>query len=289
MYGRISFAPRAQLRPDRERRHVADRGPERLGDLAGQGAPAGVGDGAGDDHRPPPAALLEHRLDGEDRRLGVQGVEDRLDEDQVRPTVEQAVGGLGVRRHELVEGHVAGAGVVDVGRDGRRPRGRAERAGDVPLLVRRLRGRLVGDPAGEPGGLEVELVGQLLHAVVGQRDRVGVEGVGLDDVGAGGEVLAVDRRDDVRLGDRQQVVVALEVARPVREALAAVARLRGPVALDRRAHGAVDHQDPLAEQRGELLGGVRADVDGQGCSSGPGAGAPSLGTSVQVADGVIAW
>ena len=48
--------------------------------------------------------------------------------------------------------------------------------------------------AGQPGGLEVELVGELLHAVVGQGDRVGVEGVGLDDVGAGLEVLAVDRR-----------------------------------------------------------------------------------------------
>ena len=187
-------------------------------------------------------------------------------------TVEQAVGRLGVRRHELVEGHVAGAGVVDVGRDGRRPRGRAERPGDVPRLVRRLRRGLVGHPAGEPGRLEVELVGQLLHAVVGEGHRVGVEGVGLDDVGAGVEVLAVDRGDDVGLGEREQVVVALEVARPVGEALAAVARLGRPVALDRRAHRAVDHQDPLAEQRGELLGGVRADVDGQGCSSGPGLG-----------------
>ena len=71
----------------------------------------------------------------------------------------------------------------------------------------------------------------------------------------------MDRGDDLGLGEREQVVVALQVAGPVGEALAAVARLVGPVALDRRAHGAVDHQDPLAQQRRQLLGGVRADVD----------------------------
>ncbi len=154
--------------------------------------------------------------------------------------------GIEVRRDELVEGHVAGARVVDVGRDRGRAGRRAERAGDVP---RPLRGRdLVRDPAGQPRRLEVELVGQLLHAVVGQRDRGGVEGVGLDDVGAGLEVLAVDAGDDLRLGERQQVVVALQVARPVGEPLAAVARLGGTVALDRGTHGAVEHQDPLLER-----------------------------------------
>ena len=52
-----------------------------------------------------------------------------------------------------------------------------------------------------------------------------------------------DRRAAVR---REQVVVALQVARPVGEPLAAVVGLVGPVALDHRAHRAVEHQDPLA-------------------------------------------
>ena len=59
-------------------------------------------------------------------------------------------------------------------------------------------------------------------------------------------------------GERQQVVVALEVARPVGEPLAAVARLVGPVALDHRAHRAVEDQDAPAERGGELVGGVGA-------------------------------
>ena len=163
--------------------------------------------------------------------------------------------GVGVRRDQLVEGHVAGGRVVDVRRDRGGPGGRAQRAGDV---ARPLGGRdLVGDRPGQPGGLEVELVGELLHAVVGQRDRGGVEGVGLDDVGAGLEVLAVDAGDDVGLGEGEQVVVALQVAGPVREPLAAVAGLGRAVPLDRRTHGAVDDQDPLLEGSGQRLGGVR--------------------------------
>ena len=59
--------------------------------------------------------------------------------------------------------------------------------------------------------------------------------------------------DDVGLGQREQVVVALQVARPVGEALAAVARLGGPVALDHRAHGAVDAP-------GSARGGARSSA-----------------------------
>ena len=47
----------------------------------------------------------------------------------------------------------------------------------------------------------------------------------------------------------------------VGEALAAVARLGGPVPLDGRAHGPVEDHDPLPEQRGELVGGVRPELD----------------------------
>ena len=230
--------------------------PERLGHLARQGAAGGVGDGAGDDDRPAASLLLEEGLHGEDRGLGVERVEDRLDEDQVAAAVDETAGGLEVRRHQLVVADVAGARVVDVGRDrGRAGRG-AEGSRDVARPVGRARGRRVGLAARQQRGLVVELVGQLLHAVVGQRDGVGVEGVGLEDVGAGVEVLAVDARDDVGLGERQQVVVADHVAGPVLEPLAAVAGLVGAVALDGGAHRTVDDEDPLAQERGELGGGV---------------------------------
>ena len=99
---------------DDERPDVADAVPERLGGLAREGAAAGVGDRAGDPDRPAPALLLEERLQREDRGLGVEGVEDRLDQQQVGAAVDQPAGLLEVGRDELVEAGVAGAGVVDV-------------------------------------------------------------------------------------------------------------------------------------------------------------------------------
>ena len=68
-----------------------------------------------------------------------------------------------------------------------------------------------------PRGAIVELRDKRLGAVVRLRDRGRVEGVGLDDVRAGLEIGAVDARDDLRLRQRQQVVVALEIARRDRE------------------------------------------------------------------------
>ena len=50
----------------------------------------------------------------------------------------------------------------------------------------------VGRVAREPRRRDVQLVDDRLEAVVGLRDRRRVEGVGLDDVGAGLEVGVVD-------------------------------------------------------------------------------------------------
>jgi hypothetical protein len=51
-----------------------------------------------------------------------------------------------------------------------------------------------------------------------------------------------------RLGERQQVVVALEVLTPVGEPLPAVVGLGQLVPLDHRAHRAVQDEDPGAQR-----------------------------------------
>ena len=99
-----------------------------------------------------------------------------------------------------------------------------------------------------------------MHVVVCKRHRVGVERVRLQDFGAGLKVFAVDRLDDVRLRQREQIVVALKGRRPLREPLAAIAGFIRPVPLDRRTHRAVDHHDPPAQSRRQLVGAVGADI-----------------------------
>ena len=84
--------------------------------------------------------------------------------------------------------------------------------------------------------------------VVGLGDGRGAEGVGLDEVGTGLQVLLVDFLDDVGSGEREQLVVALHVMGMVAEALAAVVVLAQLVLLDHGAHGTVQDQDAFLEQ-----------------------------------------
>ncbi len=232
---------------------VAHRVPEGLGGLPGEGAAGGVGDGAGDHDRQLDAVLVEHLLHGEDRRLGVEGVEDGFDEDQVGAALDQAAGRLGVVVHQLVEGDVAVAGVVDVRGDRAGAAGWTKHAGDEARPLRGFQGLGIGHLAGDARAGDVQLIGQRLHAVVGLGYAGGVEGVGLEDVGAGIQVGLLDRGDDLGLAQQQQVVVALDVARPVGEARATVVGLVQLVALDHGAHAAVEDQDAFLEGLLECL------------------------------------
>jgi hypothetical protein len=63
----------------------------------------------------------------------------------------------------------------------------------------------------------------------------------------------VDVAYEPRLRQRQQVVVAAQLARPVAEARAAVVFLGKPRALDHGAHGAIEQQNLLAQQRFDLV------------------------------------
>ena len=69
----------------------------------------------------------------------------------------------------------------------------------------------------------------------------------------------MDTGDDLGLGDRQQVVVALHVTGPVGEPFTAITRLVRPIALDRGAHRPVEHEDAFAQYRGERFGGIGAE------------------------------
>ena len=231
----------------RDRVGVAHRVPERLGGLAREGTARGVGDGARDHDRQLDAVVLEHLLHGEDRRLGIEGVEDGLDQDQVGAALDQAAGGLDVVFHQQVEGDVAVAGVVDIRGDRAGPAGGAQHPGDEARLVGGFEGLGIGHLAGDARTFHVEFVHQRFHAVVGLGYLGGVEGVGFEDVGAGIQVGFLDGRDHVGARKQQQVVVTLDVARPVGKARATIVVFLQAVALDHSTHAAIEDQYALFE------------------------------------------
>ena len=174
------------------------------------------------------AGLGARRLGAVDRGLDLQGVLAGLDQDAVDAAGDQAAALDGERPLQRR--------VVDMA-ERRQPGSGPDRAEHEALpAVGEEPGRLAGDLAGPP----VDLEGLVLELELGQRDRRAAEGVGLDDVGAGGEVGAVDLPDHV--GPREvehlgAVLLAAEVTLQV--------QVHG---LDQAAHGAVAEQHPLAQQ-----------------------------------------
>jgi hypothetical protein len=249
------FRAESAVDADGEERRVRDRVPARLHGLAAERASGGVGDRQRGDDRQGDAAVVEVLLDGEERRLEVQRVEGGFGQEDVHAAVDQAAGLLVVRVDQLVERNPAEAGVVHVGRERRRAVGRSHRAGHEARLAGS--GEVVGRLAADLCGRFVDLVHVRLQVVVGERDRLRVEGVGLDDVRAGLEVLAMHVVEHGGVGDRQHVARALEIARMVREALAAERCLVQPVGLDLRAHRAVEDEDAAGEEVAKLCTAVR--------------------------------
>ena len=71
------------------------------------------------------------------------------------------------------------------------------------------------------------------------------------------------RPHDVRLGQAEEVVVAPQVARMGREPRPPEGGFVERVRLEHRAHGAVEHEDPLAQRRrqhGQAAGPIERDA-----------------------------
>ncbi len=251
----LARAERA-VHADGQRASVTDRGVERVDHLARQRAAAEIGDRDRDEDRQPQPLFLEHVLDRDDAGLGVERVEDRLEQEQIGAAIDEATRLILVCGPRLVEGHPAERWIVDLGGDRQRPVHRTKGAGHETRPVRRLRLPLIDCLAGQASSLVVQLVGKRFEGVVRLRDGCARKGVGLDDVGAGFQILAVDGADDVRPREDEDVAVPAQVLRMAPEAIAAEVGLGQFVALDHRAHRAVEEEDALLERAAQrLLGG----------------------------------
>ncbi len=250
------------VQPYGQRLGVAHAGPECGHGLAGQHAPGGVGHGATNDDGQPLAGLLKHFIDGEQRRLGVEGVENGFHQNDVGAAAHQGAGLLGIGCAQGLEIDIARTGVVDIGADARGLGRGAQSARDETRLVRGA--ELVAGRARQPGRGFVHLVHQFGHAVIVLRHRGRTKRIGLDQIGARGQIALVNVADDLRLRQAEQFVIALHIARPIFEALAAILRFAEFEALDHGAHGAIEDDDALLEQSRQL-GGAGVGLGGGWC------------------------
>ncbi len=193
------------------------------------------------------AAHLEGLLDREEGGLRVEGVEGRLDEQEVRAAVEEARAPARGRppraRRRSPRGPrgrsrpARSRAVLLVGPSA--PATQHDRPGSRPSHRPRL-------PARAPGGRDVDVVDERLGAVVGLGDaRLPLNGVRLDDVGPGGKVLAGGRPRRRRAGSGSAARGSPLTSRvPVAQRAPAVFLLGQPARLQQGPHRPVDDEDP---------------------------------------------
>ena len=245
---------------------VAHAVPKRGHRLTAQNAARSVGHGAADDEGQALAAGFKEFFDGKQRGLGVERVKNRLDQQHIAAAFHQGLNLLVIGSAQFFKRDVAGTGVVHVGADAGRL-GRGTQSADH--IARLIGGReFVASSAGDFCRLQVHLAGQVLHVVVGLGHGGRAEGVGLDQVGPGGQIAFVDVTDHIGAGQAQQLVVALDVFGEILEPITPVVGLGQFEALDHGAHGTVKDGDAVLEDLGQRLGaGVSGGLHGLYCKS----------------------
>jgi hypothetical protein len=110
----------------------------------------------------------------------------------------------------------------------------------------------VGDLAHDLGRGAVDLANEVLGGKVRLADRIGVESVGGEDLGARVGEAFTDRPDDLGTREVQEVIVAALVLRKVERA--AIIGLLQPPLLHLRSIGAVLDQDSSGRFGAEAIG-----------------------------------
>ena len=141
--------------------------------------------------------------------FSVQRVEDGLHQQGVYPTLYKCFHLLDVGIGKFVEGNGSQTWVLDIGTKRTTLARRTYTTQDEARLVgSRV---FVGSLACDVYCSKVDVADQVFAMIIGERDALGVEGAGGDEVSPSLEVLFVNVADDVGLGQAEQVAQSLSL------------------------------------------------------------------------------
>ena len=174
---------------------------------------------------------------GIDCTFGIERIEDGLDEDSVYPTLHERVDLFHIIVPQLVVGQFARSRIGDIGRNRERlvcrPHGSRHKAWPG------LRGELISSLTGKTRSGKRHLAGYTLKMIIGLRDALRRERVGLDDIGSGLEITPMDIEQHIRTCEVQHVVVAFQLPRGILEPVAAEVGFAQPPLLNDSAQCSV--------------------------------------------------
>ena len=168
--------------------------------------------------------MFEHPPRGKHRRLGIERIKHRFDQNQIGTARHQSVDLLAIGCDQLIKGNRAKAGIIDIWGKRGRAVGRTNGTCDKAFAAIALFG-LDGGFHRKPCAFAVEFMHHRFHAVIGLRNGCRGEGVGFDNIRASQQVVEMDGPHRIRLRQNQQIIIALLVMARLLEARATEIRL----------------------------------------------------------------
>ena len=153
---------------------------------------------------------------------------------------------LSIRNAQLIEGDVARTWIVDVRRNRSGFRLWAERSRHKTGSFRRT--KFIASQTRDTCGLKVEFIREFGQIVIALRNRRRTKRIGFDDICASSQIALMHFADHVWAGERQELVVAFYVFAMLSKSWATKICLRQFVALNHRAHRAVQNHHALAQE-----------------------------------------
>ena len=153
---------------------------------------------------------------------------------------------LSIRNAQFIEGDVARAWVIDVRRNRSGFRLWAKRPRYKTGFLRRT--EFIAGLARDTCGLKVEFIREFGQVVIALRNGRRTKGIGFDHICTGSQIALMHFTDHVWAGERQELVVAFYVFAMLSKSWATKICLRQFVALNHRAHRAVQNHHALAQE-----------------------------------------
>ena len=186
-------------------------------------------------------------------RFCIQRVEYRLDENNIRAAVNQPACGLNISLAQIIIGYIARARVIHIGRNRGRAIGRPQGTGDITRSVGGFGFHCIAGFAGNARTFQIKLIRQVLHVVIGLRDRGRGKCIGADNVAAGLQISGVNIADNIGLAQCQEIIIAFYIDMKIGKARPAIILFRQIMALDHRAHRPVKDHDAAADNLTQQL------------------------------------
>ena len=182
------------------------------------------------------------------RRFGVERIENRFDQDNISAAVNQTACRFRIGFAQFIISDIAHTRIIHIRRNRAGAIGRPQGTRHITWARRVCRFHRIAGLARQLGAFQIQLIGQMLHVIIGLRNGGGRKCIGLNNITARREIGRVNVANNIRLGQRQQIIISRNISVIIGETITAIGRFIQLMTLNHCAHCTVKHKNSVSRQ-----------------------------------------